>query len=283
MEEWRLIDLGLAEPYMAQTFYEAVAEGINRGLSPNTLILVQPSSPYVCIGYHQVLEKEIDLEYCRKNNLPVIRRGQGGGAVYLNSNQLFYQVIASEKSQVVPKNINKFFERFLDVTVYVYRKLGLEAEFKPINDVLVHGKKISGNGAGKMGKAMILVGNIILNLDYESMARVLRVPSEKFRDKMAKSMRQWVTSLNQELGSVPSTDEIKGLVIEGYEKILGLKMVPSEPFKEELKIWRSEIKSKHQSSEWLHLPEQTHRSLLSERAVKIANGVKFVEVTHKAK
>ncbi len=283
MENWRLIDLGYAEPYMAQTFYEAVAEALNRGFSMNTLILVQPSSPYVCLGYHQVLEKEIDVNYCKERGLPIIRRTQGGGATYLDSNQIFYQVIVDEKSETVPKTVNDFFKKLLEVTVYVYRKLGLNAEFKPINDVMVQGRKISGNGASKTGKAMILVGNIILDLDYGSMAKVLKVPSEKFRDKMAKSIKQWVTSLKRELGYVPSVKEIKKHIVEGYEKILNIKLNPSKPSGEELKIWREEIKPRHMSEEWLHLPLFTHKKILSDRAVKIADGVKVVEVDYKAK
>jgi hypothetical protein len=80
LEYWRLIDLCEAEPYTAQAFYEAVAEAVHRGVSPNTLILVQPASPYACIGYHQDLEREMDLDYVEEAGLPVIRRSQGGGA-----------------------------------------------------------------------------------------------------------------------------------------------------------------------------------------------------------
>ena len=148
METWRLIDLKKAEPLMAQTFYEAVAHSVDSGLAANTIILVQPSSPYVCIGYHQELEKEVDLDYCRKNNLMVIRRSQGGGATYLNGDQIFYQVVASKGSEVMPIDVEGLFEKFLAVTVYVYRRLGLPAEYKAINDVVVRGRKISGNGAG---------------------------------------------------------------------------------------------------------------------------------------
>ena len=80
MERWRLIDLGYSETYVAQTFYEAVAEAVYRGNSSNTLILLQPSRPYACLGYHQDLEKELDLEYLEKTGLPIIRRSQGGGS-----------------------------------------------------------------------------------------------------------------------------------------------------------------------------------------------------------
>jgi len=278
-----LIDLGMAEPYVAQCFYEAVALAIDRGLSPNTIILVQPASPYVCLGYHQILEKEVDVEFCKKQGLPIIRRSQGGGTVYLNNDQVFYQVVASEDSKVIPHRVDELFEKLLQVTVYVYRKLGLEAEFKPLNDVVVNNRKISGNGAGRIGKAIILVGNIILDLDYDLMARVLKIPDEKFRDKMAKSMREWVTSLKRELGYIPSVDEIKKLLVEGYEKILGIKLIPSSPSEDELHIFENEVKPKHMSYEWLHMPELTHRELTIDRAVKIADGVKVIEVVHKAK
>ena len=204
MEDWRLIDLGMAEPYMAQTFYEGIAQTVDEGKSPNTILFVQPSTPYVCLGFHQELEKEINIDYCKDHNLPIIRRSQGGGATYLDSNQLFYQIVARKDSKAIPESVEQLFERFLAVTVYVYRELGLPAEFKALNDVTVNSRKISGNGAGEYGdRTTILVGNIILNLDYDSIAYVLRVPDEKFRDKMAKSMRDWVTSLKRELGHTP--------------------------------------------------------------------------------
>lgn len=86
MEVWRLVDPGLAEPYMAQTFYEAVAQAVDGGEPPpNTVLLVQPSAPYVCLGFHQELEKEIDVECCREKGLPIIRRSQGGGATHLDN------------------------------------------------------------------------------------------------------------------------------------------------------------------------------------------------------
>ncbi len=284
MEYWRLIDLGMAEPLKAQTLYEAVAWGVEEKLSPNTILIVQPSSPYVCIGYHQELEREIDIDYCRRMGLPIIRRGQGGGATYLNSDQIFYQIVARDDGDVIPLNIEELFKKFLSVTVYVYRKLGVPAEYKPINDVVVKGKKISGNGAGKYGlNTTILVGNVILDLDYDSMAKVLRVPSEKFRDKMAKSMREWVTSLRRELGYTPSVDRIKELLIEGYRSVLGLNLTPSYISEEEMRFWSEKVKPKHESKEWLYMPEFKHKALTEGRSVKIAGGINLVEVDHKAK
>jgi len=278
VETWRLIDLGKAEPYKAQTFYEAVAEAVHRGLSPNTVILVQPSEPYTCIGYHQDLGKEIDLDYIRSSGLPVIRRSQGGGATYLDSGQVFYQIVGRD-SEILPGNVDKLFEKLLEVTVEAYRELGVDAEFKPLNDVVVEGRKISGNGAGLHESVTILVGNFIMDLNYDLMARVLRVPDEKFRDKMAKSMHEWVSTLERELDEAPAPDTIKDIYVEKFESVLGVKLERGEPSLEELTILEDETKPRHLSDEWLYMEPPAGRP---GRSVKIAHEVKVLEVDHKA-
>ena len=281
MESWRLLDLGFSEPYIAQTFYETVAEAVHRGLSPNTLILLQPGSPYACIGYHQDLENEIDLEFCSDAGLPIIRRSQGGGATYLDRDQVFYQIV-SKGSGVVPRDVGEMFERLLSVTVETYRRLGVPAEFKPLNDVVVGGRKISGNGAGMHESASILVGNVILDLNYDLMARVLRVPDEKFRDKMAKSMREWVTTLRRELEEPPSVDEVKETYAVAFQEVLGVELMKAEPTKDEWGIFNDETKPRHTSSEWLHM-EAPRAPEREGRTVKIAHDVKVIEADHKAR
>ena len=79
----RLLDLDLVSPLRSQTVYHAVAHAMTPE-TPDTIILVSPADPYVCIGYHQDLAQEVDLDYCRQQHLPVYRREVGGGAVYLD-------------------------------------------------------------------------------------------------------------------------------------------------------------------------------------------------------
>jgi len=281
MERWRLVDLGSPEPLVAQTFYEAVAEAVHRGEALNTLIMLQPGSAYVCLGYHQDLEREIDLDFCRKKGLPVIRRSQGGGATYLDSDQVFYQIIAKD-SPAVPRDVEEMFERLLAVTVETYRRLGVEAEFKPLNDVVVGGRKISGNGAGMHESASILVGNVILDLDYEMMARVLKVPDEKFRDKMAKSMRDWVTNLRRELGHPPSAEEVKQTYSAVFQELLDIELVRQEPTEEDWRIFHEGVEPMHTSRKWLYMAPSPI-SQREGRAVKIAGDVRVVEADHKAR
>jgi lipoate-protein ligase A len=114
------------------------------------------------------------------------------------------------------------------------------------------------------------------------MVRVLKVPSEKFRDKIAKSVRGWVTSLKKELGYVPSVEQIKKLLVEGYMNLLGVDLIPSSPTDLERGIWEQQVKPRHISREWLYMPEFRHEEILKGRIVKIAADVKIVEVIHKA-
>jgi lipoate-protein ligase A len=283
VETWRLIDLGYSEPYCAQAFYEAVAKTVGSRDNPNTIIILQPATPYVCIGFHQELEREIDLGFCRSKGLPIIRRTQGGGAIYLDSNQIFYQVIARDDSEVIPADVQSIFKKILQVPVNVYRSLGLSAEYKSLNDVVVGNRKISGNGAGRLDESIILVGNIILDLDYEMMSQVLKVPSEKFKDKLSKSMREWVTSLRRELGYVPTREEVKGLLAQEFKKVLDIELLRGDPSAKERQIFSDEVYPRQRSIDWLYMPERRHRELRELRRVKVSGDINVVEVDHKAR
>jgi lipoate-protein ligase A len=272
--------MGLPEPLKAQAFYESVAEAVERGSSPNTLIMLQPGAPYACVGYHQDIEKELDLDYCHSVGLPVIRRSQGGGATYLDSSQVFYQIVAKDTS-AYPTAVDAMFKKLLAVTVETYRRLGVPAEYKPLNDVVVNGKKISGNGASMNGSTSIMVGNVILDMNYEMMARVLRVPDEKFRDKMAKSMRDWVSSLKRELPNPPDGEEVKRVYSKTFQELLGVKLIDAEPTKEEWRIYETETRPRNLSHEWLYM-EAPYSTRKPGRAVKIAHEIKVIESDYKA-
>ena len=91
MKSIRLLDLGSVSPLHSQTVYHAVGHALDAD-APDTIILVSSDRPYVCIGYHQAVEKEVDLDYCRERGLPVYRREVGGVVTLdLDDGQLFTQ------------------------------------------------------------------------------------------------------------------------------------------------------------------------------------------------
>ena len=84
----QLYNLGKVPWKESQLIYHALAL-----CGEEALCLLSPASPYVCIGFHQDVTQEVDLEYCRQNHIPVFRREVGGGAVFVVGHQLFFELI----------------------------------------------------------------------------------------------------------------------------------------------------------------------------------------------
>ena len=103
--------------------------------------------------------------------------------------------------------IAEYYKILLTPVVSTYRAQGLEAVYEPINDIVANNKKISGNGAATLGNSRILTGNFILSFPSQEMAQVLRVPDEKFRDKVAQSLEDRVGSFESLIGKKPERAE----------------------------------------------------------------------------
>jgi lipoate-protein ligase A len=282
--EWRLLNLGQKDGFFIQSVYEAVARAVTEKISPNTVILIAPESPYVCIGVHQELEKEVDTEYCDNHGIPIVRRQTGGGAVYLDAQQQFYQIIIWKDDPAIPLGIEAFYRKFLQPTIKVYQQFGLPAEYRPINDVIINGRKASGNGAVTIDEALVLIGNVIFDIDVDLMANVLKVPSEKFKDKMIQSLKMYMTSFKRELDRMPDRETVVKALVEEYENLLGVPLIQGELTDTE-KGYVSEIMTRLHSDEWLHKTSRRRERLLSlvkAKCTKIAGGVMVCEASHKA-
>lgn len=273
MNAIRLLDVGHVSPVRSQTVYHAVAYAMTED-TPDTIVLVSPTDPYVCIGYHQDLEKEVDLAYCQANGLPVLRREVGGGAVYLDDGQVFSQWIFHRDR--LPHALEKRFELYVQPLVDTYRALGINAYHRPINDIQVDGKKIGGTGAAQMGLAEVVVGSLMFTFDKATMARVLKVPSEKMRDKIFESLEQYMTTMGEQLGQVPDRQAVKDLYIEKCAEALGSEIVPGEWTVEE-EAMAVELDARFTSDEWLY-----QKGGLRQVGVKIHEDVRVMEAAFKA-
>ncbi len=267
-----LYDLGHVPWLDSQLIYHALPR-----LGMEGLILLAPTTPYVCIGYHQDAQQDVDLEFCQANDIPVFRREVGGGGVYLDGNQLFYQLVIHRDNPAVPASKDAFYRTLLAPVVNAYRTLGVETRYKPVNDIITsEGRKISGNGAADMGDYHVLVGNLIADFDFEMMARVLRVPDEKYRDKVYKSLRENLSTLRRELGRVPSWEEMTAALVPEFERVLG-PLTPA-PLPPAVRDKVAELANTHTTNEWLCRHDRRQNG----RQVKIAAGVHIVQKMHKA-
>lgn len=269
-QTWRLVELGGIEPVATQAVYEATAIARSKGAVPDTLIICWPRSPLVCVGYFQEVEKEVDVDYCERKKTPVVRRILGGGAVYLDSNQVFYQIIGRRGGKVIPVDIEAIFRKMLDAPTKTCRELGVPAVYKPVNDIEVEGRKISGNGAGEVDGIAILTGNIILDFNYDEMTKILRVPDEKFRDKLTKSLRERVTTLKRELGWIPEHQKVKELLVKNFEETIGVKFISEPLTQEERRLLDKLMREKYLSEKWTYENSDRHPTLSQARIVKVS-------------
>jgi lipoate-protein ligase A len=280
-DEWDFIFLGPIDSVYTQSLWHAAALLLSKGeLKRNIISINWPTYPIVSCGFHQAVSQVVDLDYCKKNNIPVVRRAVGGGSVYLDSNQLFYHFIWHNKTPYIPRNVGKIFKTLLKPVVQTYRDFGVDAVFKPVNDILAKNRKISGNGAGMFDSAQVLVGNFILDFPREEMARILRVPDEKFRDKVYKSLQDGISSFNDEIGYIPSRDEIISTFKINLEEMLGLKLIENELDPKIERDMRA-LKAKYFTEEWLYEIEQRGKKLFE--AVKIHSSLNIAQGMFKSK
>ncbi len=273
MRKIRLLELGSVPAVRSQACYHAAAYALDEG-TPDTVILVSPSEPYVCVGFHQEVDREADREYCRAHGLPVFRREVGGGAVYLDHDQVFIQWIFHPAS--LPAEVDARYRLYVEPVVRTYRALGIEAVHRPVNDVHVRGKKIGGTGAARIGRAEVVVGSLMFDFDRAAMARVLKLSSEKMRDKVFQGLQDYMTTMRDELGAVPDRDEVVGLYRRQLAEVLGAEIVAGE-WSETEEARARELDRTLGSEEWLGQKGAAQRP-----GVKIHEDVQVRESAYKA-
>jgi lipoate-protein ligase A len=272
-EPIRLLDLAPVSPIRSQSIYHAVGYAMGPD-TPDTIMLVSPNAPYVSIGRHQDASREVDLEYCADHGYPVIRREVGGGAVYLDGNQLFTQWIF--QAEHLPATVEARFELYIDSLIKTYRGLGIAADYRPINDIHVNGRKIGGTGAARMDRAEVVVGSLMFDFDTATMAQVLRVPSEKFRDKVRQTLNDYMTTMKRELGEAPPRSDVVATYLATCTRVLGRPIVAGELRADEL-ARAAAFDAQFGTREWLEEGGGLHRL-----GVKIHEGVRVAEGAYKA-
>jgi len=251
IKEWRLIELTINDAYMNMAIDEAILTMIQKGKSPNTIRFYRWNPSAVSIGYFQSLIDEVNVEACKQLNVDIVRRITGGGAVYHDYNgEITYSVIVYKEK--LPEDILESYNVLCNGIVLGLKKLGLNPAFKPINDIIVNGKKISGNAQTRKLNAILQHGTILIDVDVEKMFKVLKVSDEKIKDKMIKSVKERVTSIKNELGKEVNFNEVAEALKKGFEEALNIKLSLGKLTEEEKALAEKLKVEKYSTKEWLY-------------------------------
>ncbi len=210
---WRFIPLETRDAFTNMALDEACSEGVANGRVPPTIRFYQWLPSAVSIGYFQRLRDEVNLDACRAAGVAVVRRRTGGGAVYHDSSgEITYSVIGSEK--LFPADIIASYRQICGWIADGLARVNLYAEFKPINDLVLGGKKISGNAQTRRGGVLLQHGTILYEVDVRKMFSLLNVSDEKIRDKMIASAQERVTSIRAQ--SAASKQQVYEALLAGF-------------------------------------------------------------------
>ena len=259
-EDLRIIDFGQVSPLRSQTAWHAVGYGVSEA-GPATLSFTRPSHPYVCVGYHRDLA-EVDRDYCRRHGLPVYRRMVGGGPVYLDAGQLFFQ-ITLPAAAVSPSRVEAL-RVLLGPAVTAFQAVGVDARLDDDGEICVRDRKICGHGAGQIEDAVVVCGNLIERFDHERAAGVLALPDDEQRAQTLDLMRRYVSA------TPVDPERFRAAMTAAYAAALGLAPASGNLTGSE-RAHLAGLDERFGSEEWLAGPARP--PVARPRQVKVRAGV----------
>ena len=182
-------------------FYLAMEEYVAREFPAQDYFFMWQVEPTVIFGRNQLVDSEVDRVYCNDNGIQVYRRKSGGGCVYADKSNIMLSYITPSS------NVNFTFNRYMLMVEHALQKLGVDARTTGRNDILVDGKKVSGNAFYHLPERSIVHGTMLYDTNLEHMARATTPSDCKLKSKGVESVRQHVTTLNRYISL--SIEELK--------------------------------------------------------------------------
>ena len=205
----------------------------------------EPSA--VSIGYFQKIMEEVDVEECKRQNIDIIRRITGGGAVFHNK-ELTYSFIIPIGS-FISNDLYESYSQICGAVIEGISMLGIKSSFRPINDIIVDNRKISGNAQTRDNDVILQHGTILMDVDVERMFTLLKVREIKMRDKIIKDVKNYVTSIKNECNKNVTFNEIAQSILKGFERKFGMSLEWESLTENEIHTIK-ELERKYQSREW---------------------------------
>ena len=171
------------------SFYLAMEEHVARHLDVDEAFFMWQVNPTVIFGRNQLIENEVNLAYCRENNIQTYRRKSGGGCVYADMTNIMFSYITKEE------NVSFTFNKYINMVTLMLCKLGVDAKASGRNDILIDGKKVSGNAFYHIPGHSIVHGTMLYDTNMRNMVASITPSDDKLVSKGVKSVRQHIALL----------------------------------------------------------------------------------------
>ena len=188
------------------SFYLSMEEYVARHVSEPECFFMWQVEPTVIYGRNQILENEVNLEYCREHDIKVVHRKSGGGCVYADMDNLMLSYITTGE------NVGFAFNQFVQMILLVLRKAGVKATGTSHNDIMIGDHKICGTACYHLSGRSIVHSTMLYNTNMEHMLNAITPGPEKLEKKGIQSVRQRITLLKDHTSL--TLEELKVLIRE---------------------------------------------------------------------
>ncbi|RWR14574.1 lipoate--protein ligase [Siminovitchia fortis] len=216
---------GITDPRINLAIEEYALKNLD--INDDGYLLFYINEPSIIIGKNQNTIEEINTEYVEKNGIHVVRRLSGGGAVYHDLGNLNYSFITKDEGDSFMN-----FRKFTEPVIKALEKLGIKAELQGRNDIVVEGRKISGNAQFATRGRMFTHGTLLFDSEIENVVSALKVRKDKIESKGIKSIRSRVANISEFLEEKMTTEQFKELLLryifDGQDPIPEYKMTEDD-------------------------------------------------------
>ena len=164
-------------------------EYVARALGGGDYLFYWQVEPSVVFGRNQLIANEVNVDYCRSHGIAMFRRKSGGGCVYADKDNVMFSFVTDGD------NVNLTFNRYMNMMVLMLRKMGVDAVATGRNDIMVDGRKVSGNAFYHLPGRSIVHGTMLFDTDMENMVRSITPPGDKLQSNGVDSVRRRVALL----------------------------------------------------------------------------------------
>lgn len=251
--QWRFLKLTFSSYARAALYMPTILNLRSENKIPNTLAMISFEKPAVCLFYYNDPDKEIDLDFCRDHDIDVGRRDTGGSPYWMDPGTVAV-ILCFDRREVddFPTSLPEAYRFLIEGCANsLSRKFFLPFIYRPLNDLEIKGRKISGHTLTFQGDiCRFTAGPQICRPQLDLMTKALKPLPEKFADKEAKSIAERITSFQDVLGRVPLFEEIYEAYLEAFQERLRVAFRPGE-LNEEEKAMLAQREKTDFSPDWI--------------------------------
>lgn len=205
-----------------------ILEEVGAGRAAPTIRFLQFKPAAALCGYHQDIDLEVRTDYCRGHGIDINRRLTGGGGIFFQESALGWEIFGASGEPPFRGGFEAILTRICSIAATGLSRLGVDARFRPRNDIEVEGRKVSGTGGVMVSGAFMFQGTVLVQNEVENFLKALRVPVEKLKKREMESLLDRICFLSDLVAPAPTAEAVKESLSAAFMNALDVRLVPGD-------------------------------------------------------